>query len=264
YSRWEGITNLAALSKIYVWMLATFFLYLFFLTAPNIRIVNVFVVVVLLYVLLNVVISLRTFALDDSLRGATIGSYLLTVVPLCFLFFKRKQFFWLFLFCLFLALLSGKRMAVLGMGLMTVFFFKDLWGEFSKKGILGFIILIALIVFIVPYIEPYVDRMIERNEMDQEQGSYGSGRSVIFPIVWNSFMDSNVFEFLFGHGVGGTTVIISKTYGIEIAAHNAFLELLYNYGLMGLMLYLSLFGSLIKMYLWFKARRCKKYAKALM
>jgi O-antigen ligase len=264
FSMREGLANIASLSKVYVWMLAIFPFFIFFLQAKNLKNVQIFVITVLIYILLNIIISLRTFALDDSLSGANIGAYLLTIVPLCFLFFRTKTFIWLLLFCVILALISGKRMAVLGMGLMIIFFLKDLWHQFSKKGITVAIVIAMLIILLFPYIEPYIDRMLERNALDQERGSYGSGRSVIFPIIWSSFSDGNLLEIFFGHGVGATAHLIAKTYGIEIAAHNAFLELLYNYGILGVALYLSLFASLVKLHLWFKNNGNKKYAKALL
>ena len=64
-----------------------------------------------------------------------------------------------------------------------------------------------------------------------------SGRDIIYSNIWNSWLDSNFFHFLFGYGFAASI----KISGIGLFAHNDWLEILSNFGLLGVIIFAVLF-----------------------
>lgn len=69
----------------------------------------------------------------------------------------------------------------------------------------------------------------------------GSGRVDIWAYVMNAFQNSDFFSKFFGHGHYAVSGLGSAT-----AAHNDFLEVLYDYGIIAFIIYLLLHRSIIK------------------
>lgn len=70
----------------------------------------------------------------------------------------------------------------------------------------------------------------------------GSGRSDIWADVIRMILNSNPFQLIFGHGYGAVTTHSSG----KMVAHNDFLELMYDYGLIVSIIYISLHANIIK------------------
>lgn len=79
-----------------------------------------------------------------------------------------------------------------------------------------------------------------RGELSSAIGTGGSGRVDIWTETVNYQVKSNLGEWLFGHGYN---TVVEK---VKFSAHNDFLEVLYDFGLLGLGIYLSLFIMLLK------------------
>lgn len=67
----------------------------------------------------------------------------------------------------------------------------------------------------------------------------GNGRSEIYQLALSKYSESNLFGQLFGHGFGAIDDAMS------IGTHNDFLMVLYNYGVIGVILYVHFWISLI-------------------
>ena len=73
----------------------------------------------------------------------------------------------------------------------------------------------------------------------------GSGRTYIWSFVFKDFKKANESLRLFGHGYQAVYYQL-KPFGVDRLAHNSFLELLYDYGYVGLSIFLLFFINMIK------------------
>ena len=64
------------------------------------------------------------------------------------------------------------------------------------------------------------------------EDSYGSGRSEFYLTVWNSWVEKDLFSFLFGNGLNSTNPLLMRAHNVQ-HAHNDFLEIAYTFGLLG-------------------------------
>ena len=123
--------------------------------------------------------------------------------------------------------ISGKTTCLLAgalaLGIYMISLFKN-----RKNGILiGGIIVIGLIIASLQF--DTAELVASVNE-DFDTG--GNGRMDIGSVVLSRLFEPTFFDFVVGHGADA----VSKM--LEIGAHNDFLEVLYNYGLIGLSLYI--------------------------
>lgn len=87
-----------------------------------------------------------------------------------------------------------------------------------------------------------IDRLLSTGQTSNE------GREVVWPVVISMIRYSDIIALIFGHGFG--TVIENSP--LALSAHCDFLEVIYDYGVSGLLLYLTfykrLWNGFIKMY----------------
>lgn len=142
------------------------------------------------------------------------------------------------------ALLSGKRTAliVLVIAFALPYLCKLLLsdGKNKLKNIFSLVTLSVLIVFIYDYLlDKFNITIFERFQNIAADG--GSGRLDIYHAVIEAFNNSGFINKLLGHGYNGVF-----NYGVTFtSAHNDFLEVLYDNGLIGLTLYLCFIGGVI-------------------
>lgn len=153
-----------------------------------------------------------------------------------------------------IALLSAKRSGTIACisTLIIYYFFKD--KGFSKKIRMFFLIVFsAAIIFLIinHFFNEELTNMIDRFENISEDG--GSGRDVVYEEVLDMIMESPTGDLIFGHGYN--KVIEDSTFGFS--AHNDFLEVTYDYGMFGLLLYLLFYISILKKISLCKSRNLK-------
>lgn len=85
------------------------------------------------------------------------------------------------------------------------------------------------------------------------QDDVSNGRDRIYGVTWLMFLDSTPTQFVLGHGHN----TVQRDSPLEVSAHNEFLEILYDYGLLALILYFFLWAYVIKR--WFYHLRCKTF-----
>lgn len=174
--------------------------------------------------------------------------FFVALLPYVFLFGKRKVLAIIsFLIIIFFIMQSAKRGALISAAIGAIIF---IYYQFSiidpKKRVQGYIFsFIAFILILKFSIDLYQSNeyLVGRMEKINEGGS---GRDIIYSNLWNNWFESNhILNYLFGFGFV-STVLYSGTGHL---AHNDWLELLTNFGLLGVLVYLFVFLSMFEMIL---------------
>ena len=111
----------------------------------------------------------------------------------------------------------------------------------QPKTILTAIFILVGVFVIFHYKADSISDVSQRFEMMSEDG--GSGRDEIYKDVINRYKDGDLTQQLFGRGFDS---VRGKDREMSLSAHNDFLEVMYDFGLLGLLLYVLIHFSLIK------------------
>lgn len=184
---------------------------------------------------------------DDNAYG---GGYLaLICLPLGLYNLRHQKMYirliWIF-FIMVVVMNALKRGDILALGVSLIIYFLFVVKTESgrKKFRYYFLIIIAIVIGVL-----YFNYFLESSElarMRYEQTIEGnsSERDIIYTAFWNHFVNSPIETKVIGNGFSSTLTIG------HIVAHNDWLELLIDEGLLGvslyLMMFLSLFGFFIK------------------
>lgn len=151
------------------------------------------------------------------------------------------------IFCIvtfFVMILSLKRGGLIAYILsLSIYYF--IYKKLSLKKIIKFsiiVIILNIIIFCLLKIgdNQYIGPLIERFEGIEEDG--GSGRTHIYSQVWNAIYEESLFFTILGHG----WCKVQEIPNIKLSAHNDFLEIIYDFGLISLIIYLILLLYIIK------------------
>lgn len=153
---------------------------------------------------------------------------------------KKNQFLILILFSV-LALLSMKRSCIFAvLGIWTLYSCVLIMKSDGKRKVTGIMIVLFLLlvgVFSFNQIDVMLGGQISER-MNKEETDEGRGRLAIYEVTWLMQQHSSMNEWLLGHGHNG----VWHNSPLEISAHNDFMEVLYDYGLIVFILYLCLWG----------------------
>ncbi len=208
------------------------------------------------YLLLYFSIIFFNFISNFSIKTASTAAasyYLLTLLP--FVFCLRKKVFKILLIILVGVgcLVSLKRGAFIAYALCLLAYFYINSG--SKKTLrvkrilqIAFLLLIGIELLLL--LQDFFGlNIIERlGNIGEDGGSY---RSYIYATVWQRFIDSPLEYKVFGRGFNAVRYSLGIQTGFlmdsnTVSAHNDFLEVLIDYGLIGAMLYISFVFCKIK------------------
>lgn len=198
--------------------------------------------------------------LTYSIRLIEVGNFVSNLVfwPICafvFVTVVRNQLlkFILFVPMIILAIFMAKRSAMIIVFLeLCVFSFSLLNNSKRSRGKLSLVIYIVIGLMTLSFITSNFSQFTESTfarfeEMDEDKGS---GRVTIYQIASKNVLSFSPFEMMLGRGYGSF-----KETG-HTNAHNDALQLLYEYGFVGLLFYIAflliLFGRL---------KMVKKYAE---
>jgi O-antigen ligase len=168
----------------------------------------------------------------------------LMLLPMLFLLKNNIQK-WISLFvCIFFLVMGAKRgniiAAMIPIGLFVYGMLRN--SRHSAKKILFVLVLVAGFIFFTYRWVVTNDYLMYR--VEQTITGDSSGRDVLYFGAWHSWFDSNnIIIYLFGYGFDGTRHQ-SLTY--YRPAHNDWLEVLVDYGLVGIILYICVFVTLVK------------------
>lgn len=146
-------------------------------------------------------------------------------------------------------LLTMKRGAILSLGLALIYwlYLKNRYFH-SLSTILNTILLGVLGAGLIGVF------WFTRGEQFSERLSdtSGSGRDVVYSTILDGFLKADISEILFGHGSMGVQILTGEKIGLReyarygLQAHNDWLTLAYDFGLLGLTLFLLVHLALFK------------------
>lgn len=183
---------------------------------------------------------------DVFLRGVNVAYNFVILTPLALFAYKDKKWIGSLLLLLlsFLVFLCAKRGAILSQGLIILIFIFRSPYKFDRR-VLFALCLGGLLISI-----PVVSRIqnMEVSPLDRFEDYSGSGRAQIYTKIFNGVMQSSFGTLLFGHGFYATSDYTKQTleFNIAVVAHNDWLEVAYDFGLVGLILYLSILLSILR------------------
>jgi O-antigen ligase len=171
------------------------------------------------------------------------GYIVLSIIPSIVIWHKKPLIqYGLLAFCMAFVLMGMKRGAILVGGISVLYFvFSSFSGQSSKTRIRYLILAACLVVlgyYVVMRMLATSDYFVYRIEQTQEGNS--SGRDVLYlSLLDYVFNKTNVFSFLFGSGADATLRIAEY-------AHNDWLEIAVNNGIVGAILYLFYWYQMYK------------------
>lgn len=165
------------------------------------------------------------------------GIRFMTLIPMLFFLEKRRLLQYVALvYILTFVVMGMKRGAILLAIVLTIYFLYHSLKKASQKEKLYLLLLSFMaIVFICMVVTDLMDNSAYFNRRVQQtlEGD-ASGRDSIYSPLWNAFLENgSLFHCLFGFGADATISIAGNF------AHNDWLELLINNGLLGIVLYVG-------------------------
>ena len=185
--------------------------------------------------------------------------YILMPLPLVFLLNKQKVNFVFFIICSILCILSAKRSALVAIVLISLTFLYNSYKLFSKWHLLLIVISVLLLSSYVINNEEFLHRLLRVvDRMNQINDDGGSGRVGIIVDFFEHDINYILHypEILIGNGFESYSIYHNRVYS---AAHNDFLEILFAYGLIGLILLFCFFVYIFNRVLWSFKNENRKY-----
>lgn len=185
---------------------------------------------------------------DDLRGGDTVAIGLATVIPLIFIYFKEKWGFILFLISFIFICFSLRRTALLAVIIVIPFIWTSIKPYVKLRSIMVMLPILVGGVFIAweRVGAQLVLRFTELFEGDRSGGSYGSGRSTYWTQIFEDYLEQG--NILFGNGMGSVYEFYSKIdpYVSLPHAHSDIFEILYTFGLVGLISWGLFIGRSLK------------------
>lgn len=141
-------------------------------------------------------------------------------------------------------LLSSKRggFIALFLGLATYYYVSYVSQRSIARKIFSILCGVFILFLLINFTEYYVAlndlTILERLSYVDEDG--GSGRDVVWKHTWSMITNSSIPQLLFGHGFNA----VYSDSVLKLSAHNDFLEIIYDYGFVGLLLFITLYIKL--------------------
>ena len=209
-----------------------------------------YVLLPVLYILYYLLLT-RTFYVGEE-EGYRDAIFPILVLTPFVLMDKSKMKYVHIVISLALVLISAKRSAIIAIvPAYVIYFIISLLSQGKKQATnkLKILIPLVLIVAVLYYLSTkgLFGTVLERFRAMNDDS--GSGRDLIYFPLLKSFSVSPFFQQLFGHGTGSTRVVVGKL------AHNDFLQVLFDYGLISLSIFVIIYIGFIRMA--FRMRRRK-------
>lgn len=150
----------------------------------------------------------------------------------------RWQFVVFALFTIFI-FLSTKRGPLVSfiLGYIAIFLIE---GKISFKSFFKYGLIVLLFYIVINYVSAdFVNEWLERVNTD-ETDDISNGRDMIWGMILLDFYNSDFVQQLFGHGHEASHYVTGRNFFNAIGSHNDFIEVLYNMGVIGLIVFLSM------------------------
>lgn len=255
------VPNIEYLKNIYISLLPFYVFYYYAVHGKlTYRHVLLFSICLLFVGMLNFYHSRAEAFIQAAQRGISrdgftlnVGYDFLALMPLLLFWKKRPMIqFALLLCCVIYIVMSMKRGAILIAVLCFIYFLYSIFRTSRGSTRVGIVVLsvVAIIVSVI-----LVNDLFQTNEyfvsrIEQTLEGDSSNRGDLYSTYFNHFIaESNFLKFFFGNGANAT-LSIGYNY-----AHNDWLEIAINNGLLGVIIYIWYFISLFRDY-----RREKKHS----
>lgn len=174
-----------------------------------------------------------------------ISYYTLFILPLIILTCGNKRRIFFILFTTIVLTTSIKRGGIVAMVLGLSAYALVYITTTRKLKLSTFITAICSLALLITLFLTLADtdenNLIER--FANMENDDGSGRKTVWSVVINLILNSDSLSFMFGHGYNAVSIDAN----VGISAHNDFLEIAYDYGFLGLAIYICAIISLIGM-----------------
>lgn len=178
---------------------------------------------------------------NTIIRPIMVASYIIILLPILFLIDNKYLKITLFLISVTIAISCMKRSIpiALAFGSLSYYFCVQYTNKKSIfKMVLGLIIIISFMSFFLLNYD-FIDISVTLERFASLEDDGGSGRDVIFNKALGIFYNSDFLTQLFGQGY---MAVIKR---IGFSAHNDFIEILVDFGIIGLIFYLTFILKLI-------------------
>lgn len=222
-------------------------------------------------------IYLLTFGVTSNNEGNdlyrelyNVNSYLLLLIT-PFLFLKKDKYNIIYLlFYIIILICIQKRGPIISSigGLLFVFFF-DNKIKFKKKiiYILAVLAILIILIVILNFTNPIIlDSLIQRfipheTQFHDSQTVIMSSRNILWESIWEKYSEGTVSNWIFGFGFFQVPELFRKQLDANnMFAHSDWMEILYDYGIIGIIIFIYLNISMIKIILRYNnSRYNKKY-----
>lgn len=210
---------------------------------------NIIIRYSIIFLLVSIVMFYKNkYSLMEKLNHEEVtnnmGYLFVSLIPLVFFFNKRPILQYALLATIGAFIFMGfKRGAMLIGSLSIIFFIYSNFKSANKKQKIGIMLLSIGIIIVAVYYLSYMMQSSDyfKRRIEQTIEGDSSGRDVIYGSAWDKFLnETNLFYLLFGHGADAT-VGITGNY-----AHQDWLEILINNGIIGVLILLSFFAVMAK------------------
>ena len=169
---------------------------------------------------------------------------LLFCTPIIFLFFPKTKAIFYYSLIIIGSLIASKRGAFLGV-FFTFLIFIYSFRQFRFKS--KFMVFLGLPMLLVLGYKYFADSIFifERFAKLEEDG--GSGRDVVSLVIWEGWQKGNLLNQIIGNGWMSELAYVKSAMSMRkgLMAHNDWLQFLYDLGLVGILLLLSIFIALL-------------------
>ena len=197
------------------------------------------------YVIAGIVVyKMLLFLASYTSKGAVADSYyVLGLLPLLLIYTNNKVRILPITVTFIAVLLTGKRAGLLALIASLLFYHLVIIAQarnlksITKSIIFSVISLVVLYLIVTYVIEKFNLNIIYRLQRLSVDG--GSGRSIRWSYIWNEILTARLNKIIFGHGIRS----VYKNFGGH--AHNDFLQVLYEYGILAFAFYVAFYISLV-------------------
>lgn len=221
------------------------FIFAYILSSKSKEILDFFATGMIVAMLITAFFYYKNWTFANEVDEAHLGTsyYVLFLLP-TLLLTPRKWLRYVGLIITGLVLFSSfKRGGVIAfvLAIVVYLFVKEVLVERKFTRLLVFLIAMIALFIILILVDNAMGNIISERILNiREDG--GSGRDQVWDITWNMIKTSNSEHLMFGHGYDA----VLKNSPLELSSHNDFLEMLFNYGIIGFVPYLVLHFQLIK------------------
>lgn len=246
-SFWESMIYIAfSFWWLVVYKFSTFYCLNYYKSTKLFKVIVYMIFIV--YVLVNLYsrfMIMVNFERDNAVTGYIY--YVVTFLPFIMLVSNRIWQTILLGILLIMTITSLKRGAIIVLPLMLIVYFylqaklRNNIVLFFKKMILFVMILLPVLMIVDSKSDHFLSARFQSEELQS-----GSGRDVLYETAIHSIMDRDFVTFFIGTGSGSSVKLL------DTGVHNEWLEILFSFGFMGVILYLSFLASLIAKFRYLK------------